>query len=303
MLNLSNIFCLVGGGKCPKYAPNKLLLWDDESAKEVKEIRLKSNVKNAKIKKKAIFVVCENEITIISTDTFTIIEAILTNENSAGACATSHDPELYIFAWPGQEKGSIQIKDYDDDEREKKIIKAHENTIEILEITYKGDLVATASDKGTIIRIFNISDGTPVSEVRRGTEKPEIFSIAFDIEGNYLGVTSDRGTAHLFVIEKNKDKKKENDDERQKKIKNTTSIFGGVSKMIGLSKFFRSEWSFAQIKFSQGMKAICAILNNVNSFIIVTYKGRYVEGQFDVNQKKKNSMECKIKLDTSLISL
>lgn len=302
MLNLSNIFCLVGGGKCPKYAPNKLLLWDDELAKEVKEIRLKSNVINAKIKKKAIFVICENEITIVSTDTFTTMEDILTNENSAGACAISYDPELYIFAWPAQEKGSIQIKDYNHDELEKKTIKAHENTIEILEITYKGDMIATASDKGTIIRIFNISDGTPVSEVRRGTEKAEIFSITFDIDGNYLGVTSDRGTAHLFVIEKNKDKKKEN-DEKGKKIKNTTSIFGGVSKMIGLSKFFGSEWSFAQIKFSQGMKAICAILSNVNYFILVTYKGRYVEGQFDVNQKRNNSMECKIKLDTSLISL
>ena len=33
-LNKSNIFCLVGGGKSPKYAPNKLLIWDDKKKRK-----------------------------------------------------------------------------------------------------------------------------------------------------------------------------------------------------------------------------------------------------------------------------
>ena len=33
-LNKSNIFCLVGGGESSKYAPNKLLIWDNKKGKK-----------------------------------------------------------------------------------------------------------------------------------------------------------------------------------------------------------------------------------------------------------------------------
>jgi len=47
-------------------------------------------------------------------------------------------------------------------------------------LNFSGSLLATASDKGTLIRIFSTEDGTPLQEVRRGTDKAEIFSLTFD---------------------------------------------------------------------------------------------------------------------------
>lgn len=292
MLNSSNIFCLAGGGRSPKYAPNKLLIWDDETTTEVKEIRMKSNIKNTKIKKKFIFVVCEDEITVISTLDFSTIEIISTIENPSGICAIAHEPNNNIFAWPGLEKGQIQIRNFDMD-NSNQLIKAHENFIALIEFNYGGDLIATASDKGTLIRIFNTKDKSLVTEVRRGSEKAEIYSISFDKESKFIGVTSDRGTAHLFVVESNKEKKEE--------VKNTKSIFRGVTKMIGLSSFFSSEWSFTHIRLPQGIKSICAVLNSTNSFIIVTYQGRYIEGKYDIHSKT-NKTDCKIQKDTTLFS-
>ena len=60
MLNRCNILALVGGGKNAKYAPNKVILWDDYQTKVISELRFTSYVKSVKLKKdKYILVILE----------------------------------------------------------------------------------------------------------------------------------------------------------------------------------------------------------------------------------------------------
>ena len=51
MLYKSNVLALLGGGKNPKYSPNKIVLWDDSQSKVITEIRLNNDVLNIKLKK------------------------------------------------------------------------------------------------------------------------------------------------------------------------------------------------------------------------------------------------------------
>jgi hypothetical protein len=60
-----------------------------------------------------------------------------------------------------------------------------------------------------LIRIFKSEDGSFLQEVRRGAEKAEIYSIAFDAASKFLACSSDRGTIHIFSLATTQKKLKE----------------------------------------------------------------------------------------------
>jgi len=78
------------------------------------------------------------------------------------------------------------------------IIPAHKTPIALLALSPKGDILATASDKGTVIRVFSIPSGDKLFQFRRGSYPARITSMAFNQTGEYLVVGSDTETVHLF---------------------------------------------------------------------------------------------------------
>lgn len=81
------------------------------------------------------------------------------------------------------------------------MIKAHQSALSGLELNHKGNKLATASEKGTIIRIYNTNDdGSAIQELRRGSEQVQMHSLSFESTGRWLICTSDSGTVHLFNL-------------------------------------------------------------------------------------------------------
>lgn len=119
MLFRSNILALVGGGKNPKYAPNKVIIWDDYNAKVISELRFTSNVKNVKLKKEKyvdclnrIIVVCEQKIYVFSFTNFQNIDTLDTYDNPKGIIAVSADKAVNMIAYPDKTKGYVRVKSY-----------------------------------------------------------------------------------------------------------------------------------------------------------------------------------------------
>ena len=288
MLNRTNILALVGGGKNPKYAPNKVIIWDDHQAKVIGELRFISYVKNVKLKRDKIFIVTENKIYIFTFNTLELLIDFETSNNPKGLIAVSSSNKYSILAFPDKEKiGSVIIKDFDSQKEQK--INAHQNNLFCLSLSEDGNFLATASEKGTLIRVFNTSNGDLIKELRRGTEKADIYSISFDKKCEFLAVSSDRKTIHIFNLK--------NDESQNEDKKNQKSVFGKITNFFGMkSEYFNSEWSCIQFRIND-MKSIC-VFGNDNTFYAISSDGKYYHVSFDT----KNKGECKKLLEKNIFN-
>lgn len=80
------------------------------------------------------------------------------------------------------------------------VIEAHLSPLSYLCFDSSGTRLATASDKGTIIRVFSVPDGRKLAQFRRGSMPTRIFSMAFNATGTLLAVSSASETVHVFKI-------------------------------------------------------------------------------------------------------
>lgn len=80
------------------------------------------------------------------------------------------------------------------------MIQAHKSAIAALAINSQGTALATASDKGTIIRVFSLPDAKRMGEYRRGSKAARVYSMNFNPAGTLLCVSSDTETVHVYNL-------------------------------------------------------------------------------------------------------
>ncbi|XP_064554225.1 WD repeat domain phosphoinositide-interacting protein 2 isoform X1 [Drosophila montana] len=125
------------------------------------------------------------------------IENIAPNEQ--GLCALSLNSHL---AFPiCQSSGELRIFNAHK-LRTGMTIKAHDTPLSALTFSPSGALLATASERGTVIRVFCVKNGQRVQEFRRGVKRcVRIASLVFAAGGDYLCASSNTETVHVFKID------------------------------------------------------------------------------------------------------
>ena len=80
------------------------------------------------------------------------------------------------------------------------VIEAHRAPLSCITMNNDGSRLATASDKGTIIRVFSVPDAVKLFQFRRGSMPARIFSMAFNMTTTLLCVSSATETVHIFKL-------------------------------------------------------------------------------------------------------
>ncbi|WCJ43118.1 WD repeat domain phosphoinositide-interacting protein 3 [Euphorbia peplus] len=281
MLFRCNFFCLVGGGPDPIYAPNKVMIWDDHQSRFTGELSFRSEVKNVKLRRDKIVVVLLQKICVYNFVDLKVLHQIETFVNPNGLCEISNSSSAMVLACPGTQKGQIRVENYGSNRT--KIVMAHDSRIACMSMTPDGRLLASASNKGTLIRVFNTLDGSLLQEVRRGAERAEIYSLAFSSKAQWLAVSSDKGTVHVFSLKVDSGLSS-NDRSLTVPEPNNSSGLGisSLSILRGvLPKYFSSEWSVAQFRLPEGLQHFVAFGHQKNTVIILGMDGSFYRCEFD----------------------
>eukprot|EP01083_Nonionella_stella_P164790 546547_1 len=304
MLFRCNILALVGGGTNPRYPPNKVMIWDDHQNRCIGELSFRSEVKAVKLRRDRVVVVLEHKIYVYDFSHLKLLDHIETIQNVKGLCALCPDPQNTVLVCPGLQKGYLRVELYDI--KRMSLIQAHEGSLGCFALSFDGKLLATASEKGTLVRIWDTCTGKQIQELRRGADHAEIQSLCFSPKtSSFLAVSSDKGTIHIFKVKKSAQNIKNGKNAKKMKSKpepeetehnvndgkgkdskrnpsSSLSLFKSV-----LPSYFSSEWSLAQFRVPD-VRTIVAFGSDEASIVVVSSDGTFYKATFD----PKNGGDC-----------
>ena len=213
MLFRCNLLALV----CCSF-PNKVYIWDDHIGRPIGELSFRQKVLRVKLCRDRICVALRDRIYVYNFGNLKLLDTIVTGENSKGLLCISTDTTTttttsssstttsstnchnWILACPsGVVKGQVRVELYG--HRKSNLIQAHDHKLAAMALTADGTLLATASERGTVIRLFDTTSTKPLREFRRGVERANISCLAFSLDKSWLASAgSDRGTVHVFRV-------------------------------------------------------------------------------------------------------
>ncbi|KAF7455345.1 WD repeat domain phosphoinositide-interacting protein [Pyrenophora tritici-repentis] len=246
---------LVGGGKQPKFPQNKVhpedsdwllinhtdiiyevQIWNEKTERYTTSVEFKTPVQRVRVSTTHMIVALLNSVGIYKMKSPPVkIAEYETVNNPFGICELGTN----IVAFPGRAAGQVKI--YDLNTGNVSIIPAHESPLRAIGISRNGDLIATASEQGTLVRLWSFPSCTKLAELRRGVDPAAIFSLSFSPDGSTLAVTSDKSTLHVFDL---KTATAQADPSQHK--------YGILSKIPLLPRQFSDTYPTATIKFEMG---------------------------------------------------
>uniref|UniRef100_A0A2K5K8N6 Uncharacterized protein n=1 Tax=Colobus angolensis palliatus TaxID=336983 RepID=A0A2K5K8N6_COLAP len=252
-----------------------LLIWDDaregKDSKEklVLEFTFTKPVLSVRMRHDKIVMVLKNRICVYTfPDNPRKLFEFDTWDNLKGHCDLCPSLEKQLLVFLGHKCGSLQLVDLASTEPGTSsapfTINAHQSDIACVSLNQPGTVVASASQKGTLIHLFDTQSKEKLVELRRGTDPATVYCINFSHD-SFLWASSDKGTVHIFALK----------DTRL----NCRSALArrGQGPIIG--QYVDPQWSLASFTVPAESACICAFCcntsKNVNCVIAICVDGTF----------------------------
>ncbi|XP_068026614.1 WD repeat domain phosphoinositide-interacting protein 4 [Melanerpes formicivorus] len=253
MLNRSNLLALVGGGSHPKFPDVSVLIWDDAREgkdKLVLEFTFPKPVLAVRMRNDKLVVVLQSRLYVFSfPHNPTKLFEFDTRDNPKGVVELSPSVDKALLVFPGHKCGSLQLVDLGSAQPGTSsapvTINAHQSQLGALALSPSGTRVASASARGTLIRIFCTHSRQRLLELRRGTDPATLHCLSFSADCSFLVAASDKGTGHIFAL-------------RDTRLNRRSALarVGKVGPVLG--PYVESQWSLASFSLPAEAPLLCA---------------------------------------------
>lgn len=204
-------------------SPRHLIIQNTKRSSVICELTFPSAVLAVRLNRKRLAVVLEDEIYLYDISNMSLLTNIATSPNPNKIVALSPSSENCYLAYPlpkpredGPDKrpshapptslyapvtsGDVLI--YDTlTLKAVNVIEAHRSPLSFIQLNSEGNILATASETGTIIRVFSVPKGHKLFQFRRGTYPSTIYSMSFNMASSLLCVSSNTDTVHIFRLQ------------------------------------------------------------------------------------------------------
>ncbi|KAF2083375.1 autophagy protein 18 [Saccharata proteae CBS 121410] len=202
-------------------SPRLLRIRNTKRHSTICELTFPTRVLAVRLNRKRLVVVLEDQIYLYDISNMKMLHTIETSPNPHGIIALSPSSEKNYLVYPLPKKdaptfpgaphappsgphvaprtGELLVFDAGKMEAVN-VIEAHQAPLSCITLNNEGTLLATASEKGTIIRVFSIPDSQKLYQFRRGSIPAKILSMSFNSTSTLLCVSSATDTVHIFRL-------------------------------------------------------------------------------------------------------
>ncbi|KAL8270216.1 hypothetical protein Esti_005891 [Eimeria stiedai] len=213
MLFRTNVFATVS-----KLENRKVKLWDDSRRRFIGELRSRQPVKSVCLTRDVLAMVTDFAVYVYLSDQMRPINIIHTGSNERGLCALAAGSLLgcWLLACPAVAAGAVRVhggsspgsnsqdamlQEHASSNITNHVFQAHRAQLAALAFNLQGTVLATASEKGTVVRLFRAADGQLLQQLRRGTQTSLISCISLRADDRFAAIASSSETIHIFLLQ------------------------------------------------------------------------------------------------------
>ncbi|KAK9805371.1 hypothetical protein WJX73_007759 [Symbiochloris irregularis] len=206
MLFSTSLMAYVGSGEQPLLTPRKLALMNTATQSSIQETSYTATILAVRLNRKRLVAVVDKFMYVHALETMELLRTIDIAQNLQGLCALTSAADPNLLAVPAApDSGVIRVFDLLKEGGNVLCeLKAHKSSLAALAWNHNSTMLASASCKGTVVRVHCLPQASKAFTFRRGTTPAMIHSLAFSgpgIEPALLCACSAHGTVHIFSLE------------------------------------------------------------------------------------------------------